>query len=305
LSNRGAISPLQRTAPRWSRLKISARILCVAIFCLVLFAPYWLLQAGGAIESTVQTVDASGSAGYSCDLDLDSKGNPGIAYYDAANHLLKYAHWNDISWDTHTIDLRAGSGTTTIVFDSLDNPHIIYSGSADDGSTGWVKYAHWTGATWDIKAIVPNSVAGSIVVDGRNYPHISYLLSLGSELHYGYWNGLSWNLEGIDLERQASPYSSMKLDSVGYPHISYYDKYLKIAYLNDTGWHIETVDIGKDVGQHTSLVLDKNDTAYISYYDAAAQVLKLAKSIEIGWITEVVDSAGDTGFDSSLALDQE
>ncbi|MGZ4850859.1 MAG: hypothetical protein ACXV2C_05720 [Candidatus Bathyarchaeia archaeon] len=266
------------------------------------------MQVNGAISSTIQTVDASGRMGSYVCLALDSKGNPGISYYDFTNYHLKYAHWTGVNWDVQTVDTDFFTGLhTAIAFDSMDNPHISYDGQSN------LMYAHWTGTAWDIQTV---DVAGgftSIAIDVNDYPHISYYaVQNGNDLKYASWTGSSWSIQTIDSDAYVGEFTSLKLDRAGNPHISYWDfgknftnEDLKVAWCDDLGWHIQTVDSVGDVGKYSSLDLDNNGKTHISYYDIGNGDLKYAVSNGSSWNIQVVDSTGDVGTDSSLALDSQ
>ena len=75
-----------------------------------------------------------------------------------------------------------------------------------------------------------------------------------------------WQIERVDSNGLGN-YSSLALDSSGWPHISYWDYTnadLKYAYKDASGWHIETVDYVGYVGAYTSLALDSADHPHIS-----------------------------------------
>ena len=121
----------------------------------------------------------------------------------------------------------------------------------------------------------------------------------------------SWSVEHVDMANLGQ-YSSIALDSAGWPHISYYDfdhGDLKYAYKNASGWHIETVDAAGNVGGYTSLALDALDQPNISYCllraDSLTECDDLKFAIKLGgiWYTQTVDSAGYVGGYTSLAVE--
>ena len=121
---------------------------------------------------------------------------------------------------------------------------------------------------------------------------------------------LQWNIETIDSVGLVGHYTSLKLDSSGNPHISYYDwgnGDLKYARKIGGVWAIEPVDSAGDVGSYSSLALDSNGNPHIGYYDGTNDELKYAQKVGGSWNLEVVLSAiwvvpGVSGA-VSLALD--
>jgi len=107
---------------------------------------------------------------------------------------------------------------------------------------------------------------------------VSYY-SAYKDLKYAYIDASGWHIETVDSEGSIGEYTSIALDSSGYPHVSYFDRInwdLKYAYMDASGWHTETVDSEGYVGQYTSIALDSSDNAHISYQDYANSDLKYA-----------------------------
>ncbi len=105
--------------------------------------------------------------------------------------------------------------------------------------------------------------------------------------------------------------TSLKLDSSGYPHISYYagdpNNDLKFVSWQGTSWVIENVDKAGDVGTDHSLMLDWLDNPNIAYYDSTNGGLKVAYLSGSNWVNITV--AGGTpsffgyGIDPCIAPD--
>jgi len=60
----------------------------------------------------------------------------------------------------------------------------------------------------------------SLVLDGDNNAHISYIDHTNENLKYTYRDGSTWNSQAIDSVGANNTRTSIDLDSNGYPHIS-------------------------------------------------------------------------------------
>jgi hypothetical protein len=115
-----------------------------------------------------------------------------------------------------------------------------------------------------------------------------------------------WTVQTVDANGSVGTYSSLELDSDGFPHIAYYDagqQDLKYARWNGSSWETETVDSGGQVGDYCSLALDSSDNPHITYLDLDYGDLKLAQWTGSSWDIRTVDSTGNCGVFTSVALD--
>ncbi|MBA3065311.1 carboxypeptidase regulatory-like domain-containing protein [bacterium] len=125
-------------------------------------------------------------------------------------------------------------------------------------------------------------------------------------LEYAKWNGSSWQIETVDSIGDVGYYTSIDLDSNGYPHISYFDDTnddLKYAKYNGTSWDIETVDSAGSMGRYSSLVLDTAGYPHIVYRDDTNNDLKYAQWNGVSWSTQAIDSIGNVGHYCSIVMD--
>lgn len=223
---------------------------------------------GARGEWVSQQVDTDANVGLLTSLALDFNYDlPHISYYDQTNYSLKYASWNPSGWTTETVDSGFVGTHSSLAFDRY-------------------KYADW----YSMPCISYTSYSPSLhVVNG---------------VKYAYWTGEGWHTEFVETGSNLGEYTSLAVDSVGQPHISYYDRgngALKYATLNRSVWNIQTVDTG-DVGLYSSLRLDDNGNPRIAYHDETNGTLKYAAYDGTAWQCTVVDASAHVGAHPSLAL---
>jgi hypothetical protein len=260
----------------------------------------------------VETLDRTGAVGPSSSLALDGRGHPHISYAETyPTRSLWYARHDGTVWYRETIDNTgdADEDSVSLALDGLGRPHISYA--AGDYPFRNVRYARHDGSGWHIEVVDDtdaqdyDQVRTSLALDAvTGRPHISYY---GPGLKYAWNDGAAWQIEVLDVGQRAGMHSSLALDGMGHPHISYFDNTngdLKYAWHDGAGWHVETVDTEGWVGWSNSLALDGADRPHISYQDASSYDLKHAWHDGTAWRIETVDSEGDVGASTSLALDE-
>ncbi len=255
----------------------------------------------------IETVDSNNIFDPSISLDIDSNGNPCMAYCcNYGNSILKYAYYSNSNWNIDTVDDSGDTGYyTSLKLDRNNNPHICYMDNVNDD----LKYAFYSGDDWNIETVDSEGNVGhwtSLSLDNNDNPHISYKRfydASNHDLKYAYYSEGSWNIEIVDSGDLES-YTSISLDENNKPSISYCkDNDLKYAYYQEGNWNIETVDSEGNCGYFSSLELDSNNRPHISYYDTINDELRYAYYSNSDWNIETVDSEGNCGYSSSLSLD--
>jgi PKD repeat protein len=273
------------------------------VFCSIICAA--LLTSPCAGGWITETVDDDGNVGAFTSIAIDSAGQPHIGYANDTEDDLKYARFDGAFWNIETVATAGNVGMyASLALNSSDFPSISYH----DATAGNLNYA-WYGATWQ-KAVPDNGIMvgtyTSLALDETDSPHISYYATTDAtnyNLKYATYNrtNSAWVHETVDSDGTVGRYSSIALDSSGFPHISYYystGTALKHAWYNGTAWSEEIVDDAGNVGLYTSIAIDRLDRPHISY--RGANSLKYAWYDGSIWHSETVDSAGTY---ISMALD--
>jgi hypothetical protein len=262
-----------------------------------------------AVNWYIETADSTTNVGRYSSIALDSSGYPHISHFQHYVDDLKYAYKDANGWHTLTVDSAGDVGYyTAIALDSSGYPHISYM---DYGNKD-LKYAYKDANGWHIETIGSAELDDtSIALDSDGYPHISYYgwptTSHDGGLRYSYKDANGWHTLTVDSRDAVGGYSSIALDSSGYPHISYFDDNsddLKYAYKDASGWNTQTIDNAESVGYYTSIALDSTGYPHISYCDLSGDAdLKYAYKDASGWNTQTVDSGEYRGAWTSIALD--
>jgi hypothetical protein len=246
---------------------------------LALAAAFALFAAQDGAQSaganSITSPDMTDTVGTNSSLALDNKGLPVVSYYDGSNADLKVLHCNDANC--------VGGD------DSITSPDMANAGTHT-----------------------------SLALDAMGFPVVSYRDVGTGDLKVLHCNdpdcaGGGESITSPDTASNAE-YTSIALDAVGFPVISYWDSAgsnLKVLHCDDVNCagveSPSSPDTAGSVGQHTSLALDAAGFPVVSYHDFDNGNLKVLHCNDANCAGSESPTAPDTngvvGLFTSLALD--
>ena len=247
---------------------------------------------------TKQSLQTQTGSIWHTSIDLDSKGNPHIAFtvYLNEQYKLKYATWNaDDGWQYFSIDANSQVGwRADLAVDTHDNPHVAYR----DAITGNLKHAKWTGSAFYVEvADYDDNVGDYVSIDTDSYDrtYIAYTDHTNDTLKLAYYSLSGWQVTKVDPGADGTgSYCSLVVDGDDRAHVSYAyypDVTLKYAHYTGTRWDVQTVEGGTGSGYYTALSIDSEGNPQIGYKASGPDRIKHARWNGTAWQKDVVDES--------------
>ena len=248
--------------------------------------------------NTITTPDSAGIVGTYTSIALDALGRPVVSYHASfPTSELRVLRCGDASCTSgNTITTPAMSGLfTSLALDSAGNPIVSYYDDTDGSTNGELSLLRCGDASCSAGNTV-NLVDGvtgagrfsSLELDGSDRPVISYIsTSLGGTMKVAHCGdpacGSSIAINTLDSANGVGAYTSLELDGLGNPVVTYYDYGnktssimngdLRVARCADADCaavaSIEYPDIEGEAGRYSSLALDSLGNPVIGYYSGS------------------------------------
>ena len=200
------------------------------------------------IHKIEQDIDVS-----SVSIACDNNGNAYVSYL-VSYYLLKFASWTGQSWAMDFVANDVLGGPISIVISDDGTKYISYS-TIDE-----LMLAKKDGAIWETQPIYSKGTQVSLVVDGSEMLHISFLDTIQQCLIYGYLNNSNWEFRAVTCNFDFEAYPSLALDPLGNPEINFWDpaeSHLSHARWIQDHWDLQAVDEGSFFAIAESLGLIK------------------------------------------------
>jgi hypothetical protein len=280
---------------------------------------YSIREASGA-WSTHQAVldDGSSEIGLEVSMALDSAGNPGVVYRDAAGADLKYAHWNGSTWDKQVVGGSAGRlgyyPSLAYVSDKPTISHFVRTSPNGSPSAGYLRVDQGVGVNppatgWSNKQIDTgggdagrfSSIAYNAVTQKWGISYDDNAQAKFAESATSSVTG-AWTATGVPGLPSAAAggafWTSLVYDNLNQPAFAYYhstEYNVHLARRTTSGWTTYNVDGNNTTGKYPNLFHEGSGTFRVAYYDDTADAVEVQVGSNTSWARVMPDLATDAG----------
>jgi hypothetical protein len=247
---------------------------------------YAVRDASGA-WLTLQTVDAQSNSYPS--MALDPTGKPGVAYYNANNGDLRYAHFNGSIWQIETVDSRRTAGLyPSLAYGASGRPVIAYYHKTYNE----LRLASFSGSAWALTTVDGTGDVGRYASLAQNPGTgrwaIGYVDASAKRAKFAEQTNSSWTTRVIDTTTQGgAAYVSLVFDASNRPAMSYYDirnADLKVARFNGSVWSSQLVAAKGFVGMYSNIRIKAGTSELeVLYYNRERDSVFCADSSGSTW----------------------
>ena len=227
-------------------------------------------------------------------MQLDSFGALNIAYFDAVRGDLRYTSFNG-EWTFTTVDSLGSVGLyPSLVIDSNDQPIIAYY----HRNKGDIRLAKFVNNAWAISNIDTGNDVGrhaSLAIDDDDSLCVAYEKTTTGALKFARPNpeGGQWITSIVDKKTQGVGHIDVGIDSLGIPHISYYDSHsADLKYAKQTGimWQVQRLASTGATGLYTSILFDQDNRPRIYFYDRKTESIRRTRWTGTIWSNALIAS---------------
>ena len=248
-------------------------------------------------------VDKGANAGQYVSIAVNSKGNPGIAYFDGTNGDLKLAQFNGTKWVLETVDSKGSVGLyPSFTYDNADEPVVTYYNK----TKGKLTFALKNGTTgkWgyeNVDSSADNVGRSSVLVASPNTGRytVAYVdNTTGSVMWAGHQKGGVWQVKVAATTKGGADFLSMAYGESYQPMISYYDAFsadLKITSFFNNQFNVKTLATAGAQGLYTGAFFgDFFGSGQVFAYNRTQDKVTLFDGVEnsVPTATDVVTAGG-------------
>ncbi len=238
---------------------------------------------GSTWETIGDTKSFSISTRGSLGLDIDSSGNPFIAFSDFDNNnKITVKRWNGNTWETISEEGLSNdpiSGSTFLSINSSGMPYIAYAEKENNDYKVNVK--KFNGNAWETVGDTGVSIGNDdhetfyfAIDDASGTPFIACADANYKRITVKKFNGSAWEIIGDEYISDSWTYNIfLTIDSSGTPYVSYGQtlSHSNMTYIstvkkfNGSEW--ETIGVESTFGGDNALVFDAVGDLYFAYAD--------------------------------------